>query len=322
MPEHEDGHPRVLDPGLDGDGDDVLPLAVAELGEQAAKAEAKPWQSKANQSSSPSDQFEHEELRPDAADQDEDDEEEGKGLHEPDHEVGRLGQALADGDADEKRDNEKHRVLCDREIRDVTDVGACHDRLSKKEHPDGHHEERGKSGHCGHRDRQIKVASKHNCPDVRGSAAWRGSCEEKTKSHLWVVEDEAKSKGAERHEDELGNKADGRTNRFPEHLLHNVQVKGAAKVDVGKRDEDCHRVAEYLRGGLLGLASCDCEVEHQACLLLFKHDLDGGEAEEVAGDVEHDGGVDRGGGERKLEPGLLVKIIRLLLRISGKSTRG
>ena len=43
MPEHEDGHPSVLDPGLDSDGDDVLPLAAAELGEQAAEAEAKPW---------------------------------------------------------------------------------------------------------------------------------------------------------------------------------------------------------------------------------------------------------------------------------------
>ena len=43
MPEHEDGHPRILDPGLNSDGDDVLPLAAAELREQAAEAEAKPW---------------------------------------------------------------------------------------------------------------------------------------------------------------------------------------------------------------------------------------------------------------------------------------
>ena len=57
MPQHEDGHPGVLDASLNGDGNDVLPLPVAELGEQASKAEAKPWQGEANQSGSPGDQL-------------------------------------------------------------------------------------------------------------------------------------------------------------------------------------------------------------------------------------------------------------------------
>ena len=142
MPKHEDGHPSVLDASLDGDGNDVLPLPVAELGEQAAKAETKPRKGKADQGSSPGDQLQHEELGPDAADQDEDNEEERKGLHEPHHDVGNLGQALPDGDANEEGDNEKNCVLGDGEIGDVTYMSASYNDLTEKENPDGHHKER------------------------------------------------------------------------------------------------------------------------------------------------------------------------------------
>ena len=194
MPKHEDGHPGVLDAGLNRDGNDILPLPVAELGEQASKAEPKPWKGKADQGSSPGDQFQHEELGPDAADQYEYDEEERKGLHEPHHKVGRLGQALPDGDANEEGDNQKNCILSDGEIGDVTDMGASNDDLTEKENPEGHHKERRECGHSCHCDRQVEVATKHDRPDVGGSPAWGGSREEEAQPHLWVVKDEAKGK--------------------------------------------------------------------------------------------------------------------------------
>ena len=79
-PEHEDRHPRVLDPSLDRDGDDVLALALTKLREEASEGKTQPGQGESNQSHLPCDQLDHKELRPDAADKDEDDEEEGHGL--------------------------------------------------------------------------------------------------------------------------------------------------------------------------------------------------------------------------------------------------
>jgi len=85
-PEHEDRHPRVLDPSLDGDGYDVLTLPLTKLREETSKSKTQPGQREADKSHLPSDQLDHEELRPDAADKDEDDEEESHGLQD----LGRL----------------------------------------------------------------------------------------------------------------------------------------------------------------------------------------------------------------------------------------
>ncbi len=101
---------RVLNTGLDGDGDDVLSLTPAQLGEQAAKCEAHPGKAKADDGHLPSDELDHEELGPDAAHQDEDDKEEGHGLHALDKEGREAGQPAGDGHTDGERDDEHDTV--------------------------------------------------------------------------------------------------------------------------------------------------------------------------------------------------------------------
>jgi hypothetical protein len=44
----------------------------------------------------------------------------------------------------------------------------------------------------------------------------------------------------------LRDEADGWTNGTPDDILENLQVQSTAHVDVGQRDQNCHRVAEHL----------------------------------------------------------------------------
>jgi hypothetical protein len=44
----------------------------------------------------------------------------------------------------------------------------------------------------------------------------------------------------------LRDEADGWTNGTPDDILENLQVESTAHVDVGQRDQNCHRVAEHL----------------------------------------------------------------------------